>query len=317
MLRGGYGLMHERIPMFGAFFERIAWRWRLYNVSNPGTTDPDTLRELLRSGRGALVPPELTLLPDRLETPVTRQWSVGATRWVGDRLALDMDFTDKHTRNVPVTVRLNLRDPVTGQRSLTPRYGAITLWGDFGDARFRAVLTSIRYEGTRTRASVTYTRGWARSDFRALSTSDLPDSGAYRIQRSEGDERHRVVVVGSTTLPFSLQLSTIAIAASPRPFLVAAATDVNQNQQLDDDAPDGTRTHRPGGWEHWYRTIDLRLSMPVSLGRGQLSITAEAFNVLNTSNHAEYRNTIGESDFAEPIGDYARRQVQLGVRYGF
>ena len=312
-LRAGYGVMYDRVPMFGAFFERIAWRWRTYTVPNPGTTDPGELRTIARSGGGTQVPPNIVLLPDRLEAPASRQWSMGGTRWVGEHLALDMDYSDKRTSNLPVTVRVNLRN-ASGQRPLTSRYGGITLWGDFGDARFRAVLTTLRYERARTRVSAAYTLGWARSDFRALSTSDLPDSSSYRMQQSEGDERHRVVVVATTTLPFSIQLSTITIAASPRPFLVAGS-DVNQNLLQDDDAADGTRTHRPRGWEHWYRTIDVRLARAVAVKGGHLTITAEAFNVLNTSNHAEYRSAAGTSDFGEPIGDYARRQVQLGIRF--
>jgi hypothetical protein len=287
-------------------------------VPNPGTTDPAELRARFLSAGGIAAAHNIVLLPDRLETPLNRLWSVGATRRLPANLTLDLDYTSKHTSNIPVTVRVNLVD-ATGQRPLTSKYAGITLWGDFGDATFRALLATLRYEGSRMRGSASYSLGWARSEFRALSTSDLPDSSAYRMQRSEGDERHRLVVVGAARLPFGLQLSTIGVAASPRPFLVTAdpTGDSNQNLAADDDAPDGTRTHRPRGWEHWYRTIDVRLARSATIGGGHLMVTAEGFNVLNTGNHADYRSTFGASDFGAPIVDYARRQVQLGVRYSF
>jgi hypothetical protein len=52
-LRAGYGLMYDRVPMFGAFFERIAWRWRTYRIANPATTDPAALRGTTRAGTRA------------------------------------------------------------------------------------------------------------------------------------------------------------------------------------------------------------------------------------------------------------------------
>jgi hypothetical protein len=50
---------------------------------------------------------------------------------------------------------------------------------------------------------------------------------------------------------------------------------------------------------------------------GILTVTAEAFNVLNSANHAEYQATQALLEYGEPVGDYARRQAQLGVRYQF
>ena len=136
------------------------------------------------------------------------------------------------------------------------------------------------------------------------------------MQRSEGDERHRALLAASTTLPSSLEVSALAIVASPRPFLVSSATDVNRNGSLDDD-PTGHRTYRARGWEHWYRTVDVRLGRSMSPGRGRLEVSLDAFIVLNTGNHAEYRGTQGASDFGEPIADFARRKVQVGARFHF
>ena len=208
-------------------------------------------------------------------------------------------------------------DTLTRQRPLTSRYGNITLWGSFGDAKFRGVLTSLTFDRGPTRLSAAYTLGWAESEFGAVSTSDYPDSASYSMQRSDGDERHRLVLSGLTDLSFGLQLSVIAVAASPRPFPAIVGTDVNHNSILQDDWPDGIRTWRRDGWDHWYRTIDVRLGKSFSLPRGRLLLTADVFNLCNWANHSEYRARQNLPDFAEPIGDYLRRQAQVGVRYQF
>ncbi|MFL5546836.1 MAG: hypothetical protein ACJ8AQ_04690, partial [Gemmatimonadales bacterium] len=150
-----------------------------------------------------------------------------------------------------------------------------------------------------------------------FTTNDYPDSAAYNLQRSENDERHRFVLSGFTELPLRLELSGIAIMASPRPFLVTVGSDVNQNGSASDDWPGGMRTSRRDGWSYWYRTIDLRLGKTFLMPHGRLTVTTEMFNVLSWANHSEYQATENLLAYGEPVGDYARRQAQLGLRYEF
>ncbi|MFL5631334.1 MAG: hypothetical protein ACJ77T_08770, partial [Gemmatimonadaceae bacterium] len=70
-------------------------------------------------------------------------------------------------------------------------------------------------------------------------------------------------------------------------------------------------------WEHWYRTVDLRLAKTFTLGTRRMIVTAEVFNAFNSANHAEYQAKENLLDYGAPVGDYARRQAQLGVRYQF
>ncbi len=126
-----------------------------------------------------------------------------------------------------------------------------------------------------------------------------------------------MVLSGLTDLPLGLQLSTIAVAASPSPFAATVGTDVNKNGALNDDWPNGIRTWRRDGWGYWYRTVDIRLGKAFSLQSGHLIVTADVFNLFNWANHSEYQSKQNLLDFAEPVGDYLRRQAQLGVRYEF
>jgi hypothetical protein len=313
-LRAGYGIMYDRVPVFGALAEAITVGWRLYSFPNPGTADPQELRRRILEGQNA-TPQSLVLLKDLLKTPANHEWSVGAGHQVTDRLSINLDYLNQGVTNVPVTVTRN--QAVGGVRPLTPRYGNLIVWDDFGDARFEALLLSVTYDRHPTRFNLGYTLGWARSEFGDVTTNDYPDSAAYSLQRSEGDERHRLVLSGLTELPFGVELSGITILASPRPFLVTAGTDLNQNGSASDDWPGGVRTLRQDGWRNWYRTIDLRLGKSFPVPHGHLTVTAEMFNVLNWANHSEYQGTENLLGYGEPVGDFARRQAQLGLRYEF
>jgi hypothetical protein len=313
-LRGGYGIMYDRVALFGSLGEAITIGWRLYSFANPGTTDPEELRRRILANPNT-TPPSIVLLKDRLQAPANHQWSVGAGHQLTDRLAINLDYLNQRVTNAPVTLTRNV--PVAGIRPLTARYGNVIVWDDFGDARFDALLLSLIYDRHPTRLNLGYTLGWAHSEFGDFTTNDYPDSAAYNLQRSEGDERHRFVLSGLTQLPFGLELSGIAILASPRPFLVTVGSDVNQNGSPSDDWPDGIRTLRRNGWDHWYRTLDLRLGKSFQMPHGSLTVTAEVFNVLNSANHSEYQATRSVLEYGTPVGDYARRQAQLGIRYQF
>ena len=315
-LRGGYGIMYDRVPLYGTINEAISIGWRTYTFPNPGTTDPEELRRRVLTD-GAASAQNLTLLKDRLETPANHQWSLGVGHQLTNRLAINLDYVHQRVNNGYVSVKTNLQNPVTRTRPITSSYGDITIWDDFGDARFEAFLASVTYDRGPTRLNLAYTLGWAESEFGEFTTSDYPDSAAYTMQRSETDERHRFVLSGLTELPLGLELSGIAIIASPRPVLAVVGADVNQNGSTNDDWPDGTRTLSRTGWSHWYRTVDLRLGKTFQLPQGRMTVTAEVFNVLNWASHSEYQATQNLLGYGDPAGDYARRQAQLGLRYQF
>ena len=313
-VRAGYGVMFDRIPVFGALTERIATRWRTYTFSNPGTTDPDELRARVAAGGGASSP-NAVLFKDRMQAPENHQWSAGIGHQLTERVGVNVDYVNQRVKHAYVTVNTNqLR---AGTRPLTSRFGNILLWDDFGDSRSASILASLTYVRRPARVNLAYTLGWAKSEFGEFTTADYADSSAYRMQVSEGDERHRIVLSGLTALPFGLEVSGIAIVASPRPFFTTVGTDVNQNGSASDDWPDGVRTMRGRGWDHWYRTVDLRVGKSLAAPRGRMIVTAEVFNLFNSENHSEYQGTQNLLGYGTAIGDYARRQAQLGLRYQF
>ena len=323
--------MFDRLPGFVPMNERRAARWRLYSFPNPGTTDPDELRRRVIAGAGRAVPPAITLLPQNIEAPENRQWSLGFGAHLSRSMVVNVDYIDQDVRHLFASVNLNWLD-VSGKpakRVLSSNYGNIVAWGDFARAEYRALLTSISYA---PRASVnlkiSHTLASAKADW-DVDNSQVPSLTAandfYVMQRTSGDERHRLVLSGMVGLPFALRLSTITKIASPRPYRAMDGRDINSNNFFEDDFIDGKRYQVPdNAWKNWYRVVDLRLTKTLGLVRGtSLSLILEAFNLFNSENYSGYfavqRSATGElrPDFGTPNGTFATRQFQLGSRLEF
>ena len=329
-LRGGFGIMYDRIPGFIPFAERQSASWRIYTFANPGTLDPNELRARVIAGGGTPVPPAITLLPHRMDVPENRQWSLGVGIALGHGLTLNTDYIAQRVTHLYAPMNLNWLDQsqTPAKRALSSAYGNITVWGDFARARYRGLLTTVGYaRDTTLTLSLAHTLASSIADW-DVQTTAVPVAAArqyYVMQRTSGDERHRFVLSGRMTMRHGLALSTVATAASPQPYRTTVGQDVNMDNILDDDWIDGKRYGVPPNvWRSWYRVVDVRLTKAVVSARGaRLSVIAEAFNIFNTDNYAGYfgvqRSATGESrpDFGTPSGIFATRQLQLGSKVEF
>lgn len=325
-LRGGWGIMYGRVPSFFSFNEKQASTWRSYTITNPGTNDPDVLRQMVISG-GTSSTPNVTLASREIRTPSTNMASLGVGHQLNDNFAVNVDYIDQRSRNLYVNMSVNPRFG-TNPRRLTNRFGDITLWDDLGRASFRALTVGTTYDATTDenrplRASVAYTLGFYRATFEGLG--GFTDESFFTMQPTSGDERHRLVLSGMTPLPFGFELSGVAITATPSRFVALLGTDRNSNGLTSDDYVDpGQRAIRPeGGWDVWYRTVDLRLARGFAVPGGEASFSVEVFNLLNTVNWSGYGGTqtdrLGNPllNYGQPTGSYAPRQLQAGIRYKF
>jgi hypothetical protein len=326
-VRAGFAIMYDRslgAPVGG---EERAARWRIYSFNNPGTVDASELRRRVIAGEGTSVP-MLNLLPESLEVPENRQWSIGLGARITPRLTANVDYVDQALSNLFASVNLNWNDVSRNTRVLSPAHGNIIALGDFARGQFRALLTRIAYHPSEAvRLDLSHTLASAKADW-DLENPQVPAAVAedfYSLQRISGDERHRFVLSGAWDLPFRLRISTIATAASPRPYKTVVGQDLNNNNFMEDDWIDGRRYQVPANqWRNWYRVVDLRLTKAIRLGDNtNISLIAEAFNVLNSENYSGYfgvqRNANGElrSDFGSPSGTFASRQFQVGTRLDF
>jgi hypothetical protein len=325
-LRGGYGLMYGRVPSTYAFAEKQASTWRSYTITNPGTNDPNVLRQQVITS-GAAATPNLSLVSREIKTPVTNMASLGIGHQISNDLAVNLDYVDQRSSNLYVNLTVNPKFG-TQPRRLTDRFGNIVLWDSFGKATFQALTAGVTFDRTAddnfpVRASFAYTLGFYRANFENFGA--WVDRSYFQMQPSAGDERHRFVISGMSPLPFGFELSTIAIVASPSRFVATAGRDLNANGIVNDDFVDPSeRAIRPsGGFSVWYRTMDLRLSKLLPVPSGNATLSIEVFNIFNTVNWSGYSGNQTDLagnpnlSYALPTGAYAPRQLQAGIRYKF
>jgi hypothetical protein len=325
-LRAGIGVMHDRVPAFIAFQERRDAYWRTYEFIQPGTTDPDVLRQRVLDGDARHT--SFTLLSNTMEAPQSRQWSVGVGRRITPVLALNLDYVRQDVRNLFAELNLNWRDSsaTPARRVLSQNHGDIVVWDDFARARYRALLAQLTWDpASELRLNVVYTLAHAQADW-DVANQAVPAAVAdrfYVMQRISGDERHRVVASGYAPLPFSTRLSLVATFASPRPYLATLGRDANLNGVDFDDWIGDRRYRVPANrWRNWYRVVDVRMARELAIGRMRITGIIEAFNLFNAENYSsfdgrQFTGPVENLRFGEPTGVFGTRQLQLGVRAAF
>jgi hypothetical protein len=323
-VRGGFAIIFDRVTSFIGFQERLNSTWRTYDFVNPGTTDVAVLRQRVAQG-GVNATAQPILVKNKMRTPENWQWSLGVGHQFSDALGVNLDFVHQDIKNLYVRLNPNYFNVSRNRRELTTRFGDIIIWDDFGKAQFDALVASAVYSRGGSRVNLAYTLGWYDSEFDGNLAAAFPLRSAYDMQRTSGDERHRVVLSTVSRIPLGITFSGIATIASPRPFAVGLGRDANGTLVTTDDFPDGVRTQRPSNsWKNWYRTVDLRVSRPVAFRSGQtITAIAEVFNAFNSDNFATFFPTQLNADgtprpnFGRPTSAFGSRQAQLGLRVEF
>lgn len=322
-LRGGFAILFDRVTSFIGFQERLNSTWRSYTFANPGTTDPAVLRQRVAAG-GATAPLSPVMVKNLMRTPENRQFSLGIGHQFTDAFGVNMDYVHQDIRNLYVRLNANWFNRTTGSRVLSPAYGDIVLWDDFGRAKFDGFVTQATYSKDGQRFNLAYTLGFYKSDFDGNLAAIFPNRSSYQMQYTTGDERHRFVLSAINKLPLGIQASTITTVASPRPFVAIIGRDENNNNVTFDDWPNGERVQRPGNaWEFWYKTVDLRLQRAlIQRGSQKITVMAEVFNLFNSENISAYggqqfQGTTPIATFGQSTGAFAARQAQLGLKVEF
>lgn len=327
-IRGGAGIIYDRVASFIGFQEKLAASWRSYTITNPGTRDVAALRQRVISGQIASTP-NIVLVKNKMEAPENHQMSIGIGHQLTPDFAINADFIHQDVKHLYNRLNPNYRDVTRNARNLTPRYGDIVLWDDFARARFNALVVSTNYRRTWLLSNLSYTLGYYKADYDAVTAPAYPHRETYNMQPTAGDERHRFVLSEVANLWWGFELSSILTLASPKPYGVTLGVDVNKDDNLADDfLPDGSttgdRTVRPEGWKNWYRNLDLRASKKFAT-KGDLTfrITGEVFNVFNTNNVAGFngrqKDAAGAllSTYGKANAAFGARRAQVGTKVEF
>ncbi len=332
-IRGGIGLIYDRVTSFMGFQERKNSTWRTYNftfnnTTNLPTKDPAVLRQRVIAGQSGSPAP--ILMKHDMKTPKNLQMSLGVGYQFNEQFGVNVDYVQQHLTNLYVQRNPNYTDKsvTPSARKLTSRYGDIVLWDDIGEAWYSAFLVSATYQRNQTRVNLAYTLGYYEGNFDTAALPNFALPFLFVRQRTTGDERHRLVLSSTTPLPWGFNFATVTTLASPRPFLSIDGRDVNLDNITGDDYTGGTttksgnRTVMPANaFPNWYRTVDIRLGRPLYTVNGKkVSFTAEVFNLFNWFNKLSYGGTqftatgTPVASYGVATGAYAARQAQVGMR---
>ncbi len=324
-VRGGFAILYDRVTSFIGFQERLNSTWRSYTFANPGTKDPAVLRQRVAAG-GATAPLSPVLVKNLMRTPENWQYSLGVGHQFTDAFGVNVDYVNQNIKNLYVRLNANWFNAAANVRArvLSPAYGDIILWDDFGKAKFSGLVTQATYSKNGQRFNLAYTLGWYKSDFDGNLASIFPNRSSYQMQYTSGDERHRFVLSTINKLPFGIQASTITQVASPRPYVAIDGKDLNLNNVTFDDFTGPDRVIRPeGSWKNWYKTVDLRLQRAlIQRGSQKITVMAEVFNLFNSENISafggqQFQGTTPITSFGQSTGAFAARQAQLGFKVDF
>jgi hypothetical protein len=313
-----------------------------------------------------------------LETPYAHQASAGFQRALGQRWSASVDFVYVRGFNQVGTIDYNPVVPSLGTgrrpndlpcsaRPTAPCVGggipgssaSVLQYTAFGETWYKGLTASVRGrlgEGGQLLAS--YTLSKAEDNSTDFQSNFIPENNgrgrnpddktglplAFNPASERGlathDQRHRLVLSGTYTLPYELGVSAIVTAASGRPFTPLAGLDLNGDGNGGAFPPDRARRDpadptssvgRNSETTAAIANVDLRVSkmLPI-VGTAKLELILDVFNAFNRANFIEDTN---QSSFAifgsgafpnSALPTYGRytltdppRQVQLAAKISF
>ncbi|HSM36728.1 MAG TPA: TonB-dependent receptor [Longimicrobiales bacterium] len=316
VVRGGFGVFYDALvagPLLA--FERSSGV-RVASIPDPGTTDvgellvdPDTL------------PAMVWAAGERIETPMTRQFSVGVRHALPGGFVARVDGLLVQGRDLLIQRNLNpLADPDVVSERRFPGFADVRqiLSGGSAEAKMLLLLVSKRF--SRGRLDVGYTLADRKntndtwSGLVPQTDLDGPDLDA-EWGPAAWDERHRVVATGALELPPGLGLVASVTYASARPFTAVTGRDDNGDGARFNDRPPGEGRNAHRGPDFFRADLGIAAGR-LRVGPGRIGFELNVYNLFNTTNGdpASVGNIVGSALFGRPRAAFPKRQVEVGVR---
>lgn len=340
VVRGGAGMYYSKVFLNITGNIQLARSFVGVTVVNPGFPDPFS--------RGEAAPPSApstTVPPDEIDTPSTRQLSIGVKRELVGGMAVSADYVNsrgKHLYNAP---DVNAPDPITGLRP-DPDFLRITQYQSTGNSWYNGLLLGLeRRSGRGPQLGVSYTLSKQTRDVEDFNF--VPQDNYNRAAEkgpASNDRRHQLVVNVVWQLKWGMQVGLFTQMRSGRPFNVTTGVDNNRDRSTTTDRPDlanpdgdpldrstydanftGRSGNLPRNFARGpsYAEAHLRVSKMINLSRAKLDrleIFVEALNVTNRVNLDTPEDNLRSAAFGRSTSfhnDSSPRQVELGFRLNF
>ncbi len=301
VVRGGFGVFYNQHLLLFPGIESTGTRWAV--VPDPGVTDPDSI-----AVNPDTIPPSFSVLGDELSTPYTLQLSLGLEQVILGNVVISLDGILVDGRNIPIKRKLS----EWGVQQILNR----------GEARTSMLMVRARKEFVDGRFDLQYTYAdrEATNDVWLDFTPQVDwenESFSGEMGPASWDQLHRFVGLVDARLPFDFVVGLALLYASARPYNAVTGTD---------DNGDGIRFNdrRPGEGRNARRStdfsrIDLGVTKWVTLGRTQLGVALNIYNLFNRTNYdaKSVVGLLGSPVFGQALAAHPKRQVEIGLRFRF
>lgn len=319
VLRGGAGIFYDRTGStpIGETLRFNGQRLRQVTISDPGFPDP-----LSSGGTLAARPSNIVRFRPGVRSPYTIQSSLGVERQLNKSLTAVANYT--YTRGIKLFRSRNVNAPPPPYlETPDPTVGVLRQVESAAHSEAHALAITLRGKISRVfNGTVQYILGRAYNDasgINSLPANNFDLTGEW--SRAEFDERHRFNLLGAIEAGEWFNLGLTLSLTSGRPYSLTTGRDDNRDS-IANDRPAGVRRNTLRGPEAG--TLDMRWSKEFQVKKtGKenegpvVTISVDAFNVLNRTNFAGFIGNLSSSFFGLPVASRPARRMQLTVGFQF
>src|SRR5579872_658810 len=266
------------------------------------------------------VPTSIVVLDPRAHIPYQLQYSLGVERQITAKSTFSAVYIGNRgigsfrsiDANAPLPGNTNRRDPLLGQVREMQSLGYLK--GNALELTFRGKMN--RYFS----GQIQYT--FSRTDNNTSGITFFPQNSydaAADWGRSDNDRRHKFDLLASCQ-PTRFFTAGVALSLyAGKPVDITTGADDNHDGIINDRPPGIARNTMNGPG-----TIDLDLNVahdfPLSKAKKEskvITVSLNAFNVLNHPNYVTYIGTISSPLFGRPVAANPPRRMQLDVQFKF
>ncbi len=304
-----------------------------------------------------------------LLSPYTEQWTIGVERELKPGWVLDVDYVGSHTLRInrpldvdPPTSFIRTAQGQTRSAQTAnctrpywiywysqagiacnpnkatnpqPPYSVIQSDVNDGFAHYDALDVSLSRHFSRG-ISMLASYTWSHAtdsvdpDIPGQNPNDPRVTGAAEVGDAIFDQRHRFVLSGIYTAPYSIRLGGVGTMASGLPYNIVTGTTNGGDNGAETDRPviNGAVIARNAGRGRQIYDLSPFAERPFSLGKEnlKLNLRVEAFNVFNHANFVGYSATYGNGTspglgFGQPLSGITNqlpaRELQFSLELLF
>jgi carboxypeptidase family protein/TonB-dependent receptor-like protein len=339
IVRASGGIFYDRVPLralanalLSAGNTTDLSKLRQVSVSlSPAQQDAPVFPNVLTSAVPSVTLVNFTTMDRNLRNAYSRQLSVEVEREVGGGRAVSAGY--QYVRGVHLLMQINQNVPTcvasgtnNGCRPI-PGYANNNQYSSAGDSNYHGVHLSMIQRPTRWgsyRASYTYSKSMNNVGENFFSSPIDPTDISKDWGRSDDDQRHRLVLNGSTGIG-PVQVSSIVQYYSALPFNITSGVTTIQGT-AGRPIVDGAFIRRNAGVGSDFFTLGAKASWSFPVSRGvKAQAAVEGFNLTNHRNVLTRNTNFGAGGYpGSPSASFGQitalgepRSLQLSIRLSF